>query len=121
MPPSNRSEADPAAEGLLVDRCRRGDPGAFEEIYRRHAPRVYSLAYRLTGSLACAAMYLRHAASGFVFPSLGGLASQRTRPEDQGELLGVLLDLFIRAHLTEIAGRKATLTVQKSFDFDMVG
>jgi RNA polymerase sigma-70 factor, ECF subfamily len=61
MPPSNRPEADRAAEGLLVDRCRRGDPGAFEEIYRRHAPRVYSLAYRLTGSLADAEDLLQEA------------------------------------------------------------
>ena len=61
MPPSNRPEADRAAEGLLVDRCRRGDPGAFEEIYRSHAPRVYSLAYRLTGSLADAEDLLQEA------------------------------------------------------------
>jgi RNA polymerase sigma-70 factor (ECF subfamily) len=61
MPPSNRPEADRAAERLLVDRCRRGDPGAFEEIYRRHSPRVYSLAYRLTGSLADAEDLLQEA------------------------------------------------------------
>ena len=61
MPPSNRPEADRAAEGLLVNRCRRGDPAAFEEIYRRHAPRVYSLAYRLTGSLADAEDLLQEA------------------------------------------------------------
>jgi RNA polymerase sigma-70 factor, ECF subfamily len=61
MPPSNRPEADRAAERLLVDSCRRGDPGAFEEIYRRHAPRVYSLAYRLTGSLADAEDLLQEA------------------------------------------------------------
>jgi len=61
MPPSNRPEADRAAEALLVNRCRRGDPGAFEEIYRRHSPRVYSLAYRLTGSLADAEDLLQEA------------------------------------------------------------
>jgi RNA polymerase sigma-70 factor, ECF subfamily len=61
MPPSNRPEADRTAEALLVDRCRRGDPAAFEEIYRRHAPRVYSLAYRLTGSLADAEDLLQEA------------------------------------------------------------
>jgi multidrug resistance protein len=43
--------------------------------------------------LACAAMYVRHLASGFVFPSLGGLASKRTRPQDQGELMGVTTGL----------------------------
>jgi RNA polymerase sigma-70 factor (ECF subfamily) len=61
MPPSNRPEADRAGESLLVKRCRRGEPGAFEEIYRRHAPRVYSLAYRLTGSLADAEDLLQEA------------------------------------------------------------
>jgi multidrug resistance protein len=39
--------------------------------------------------LASATMLFRHAASGFLFPSLGGLVSKRTRDEDQGELMGV--------------------------------
>jgi RNA polymerase sigma-70 factor, ECF subfamily len=52
MPPSNRSEAENAAEAALVARCRRGDASAFEAIYRRHAPRVFSLACRMTGSRA---------------------------------------------------------------------
>jgi RNA polymerase sigma-70 factor (ECF subfamily) len=34
----------------LVDRCRRGEPDAFEELYRRHASRVYNIACRFTGS-----------------------------------------------------------------------
>ena len=33
----------------LVERCRRGDPGAFEELYRLNAPRLFGLAYRLVG------------------------------------------------------------------------
>jgi RNA polymerase sigma-70 factor (ECF subfamily) len=33
----------------LADRCRRGDAGAFEELYRRHAPRLYGLACRMVG------------------------------------------------------------------------
>jgi len=36
----------------LVERCRRGEPEAFEELYRRHASRVYNLACRFTGSQA---------------------------------------------------------------------
>jgi RNA polymerase sigma-70 factor, ECF subfamily len=52
MPPSNRTDADSAAEAALVARCRQGDPAAFEAIYRRHAPRVFSLACRMTGSRA---------------------------------------------------------------------
>jgi RNA polymerase sigma-70 factor (ECF subfamily) len=34
----------------LVRRCRAGDVDAFEELYRRHSPRIYSLACRMTGS-----------------------------------------------------------------------
>jgi RNA polymerase sigma-70 factor (ECF subfamily) len=33
----------------LADRCRREVPGAFEELYRLHAPRLFGLAYRLVG------------------------------------------------------------------------
>lgn len=36
----------------LLDRWRSGDTSAFEELFRRHQRRVYSLAYRLTGSQA---------------------------------------------------------------------
>ena len=36
----------------LVARCRNGDLGAFEELYRAHAGRLYSLAYRMLGNPA---------------------------------------------------------------------
>jgi RNA polymerase sigma-70 factor (ECF subfamily) len=36
----------------LVARCRRGDLGAFEELYQRHSSRLYNVAYRMTGSAA---------------------------------------------------------------------
>jgi len=39
-----------SSEAELVERCRRKEPGAFEELYRQHAGRVYSLACRLSGS-----------------------------------------------------------------------
>ncbi len=52
MPPSNRTDAENVAESALVARCRQGDAGAFEAVYRRHAPRVFSLACRMTGSRA---------------------------------------------------------------------
>jgi len=41
-----------AAEAELVERCRRKEPGAFEQLYRDHATRVYNLACRLSGSPA---------------------------------------------------------------------
>jgi RNA polymerase sigma-70 factor (ECF subfamily) len=34
----------------LVERCRRGDLGAFEELYRQHAGRLYSVACRMVGN-----------------------------------------------------------------------
>lgn len=34
----------------LVDRCRRGDMGAFETIYRRHSAPLFSLVYRMMGN-----------------------------------------------------------------------
>jgi RNA polymerase sigma-70 factor (ECF subfamily) len=40
-----------AAEAELIERCRLREPGAFEQLYREHAVRVYNLACRLSGSL----------------------------------------------------------------------
>jgi RNA polymerase sigma-70 factor (ECF subfamily) len=39
-------------ELALVERCRQGDLAAFEEIYRTHAGRLYSVACRLVGNPA---------------------------------------------------------------------
>ena len=39
-------------ELALVDRCRQGDLAAFEEVYRTHAGRLYSVACRLVGNQA---------------------------------------------------------------------
>jgi RNA polymerase sigma-70 factor (ECF subfamily) len=36
----------------IVQRCRRGELGAFEELYKRHGSRLYTVAYRITGSAA---------------------------------------------------------------------
>ena len=41
-----------AAELDLVERCRRGDLGAFEELYRAHSGRLFSLAVRMLGNPA---------------------------------------------------------------------
>jgi RNA polymerase sigma-70 factor, ECF subfamily len=35
----------------LAERCRNADPGAFEELYRTHAPRLFGLACRLVGRI----------------------------------------------------------------------
>ena len=41
-----------SAELELVDRCRRGELGAFEELYRAHSRRLFSLAVRMLGNPA---------------------------------------------------------------------
>jgi RNA polymerase sigma-70 factor (ECF subfamily) len=44
------NEAVPAHRDLaLAERCRAGAPGAFEEVYRAHAARLFGLACRLVG------------------------------------------------------------------------
>jgi RNA polymerase sigma-70 factor (ECF subfamily) len=44
------NDAVPAHRDLaLAERCRTGVPGAFEELYRTHAPRLFGLACRLVG------------------------------------------------------------------------
>jgi RNA polymerase sigma-70 factor (ECF subfamily) len=39
-----------AADLELAKRCRQGDPGAFDELYRAHAGRLYNLVFRMAGS-----------------------------------------------------------------------
>ena len=51
--PLVRTEGPPpgrADDMALVDRCRTGDLGAFEELYRQHAGRLYSVACRMVGN-----------------------------------------------------------------------
>jgi RNA polymerase sigma-70 factor, ECF subfamily len=50
--PAKPGEGPRAAELALVDRCRRGELGAFEELYRAHAGRLFSLACRMLGNPA---------------------------------------------------------------------
>src|SRR3954464_8205487 len=51
-PSSQASATSPArAEELaLVERCRQGDLGAFEELYRAHAGKLFSVACRMLGN-----------------------------------------------------------------------
>jgi RNA polymerase sigma-70 factor (ECF subfamily) len=51
-PAATRGQMDRAAEAALVERCRRGELGAFEELYRAHAGRIFGLALRMLGNPA---------------------------------------------------------------------
>ena len=49
----NPAASSPRAEDLaLVQRCRSGDLGAFEELYRAHAGKLFSVACRMLGNPA---------------------------------------------------------------------
>jgi RNA polymerase sigma-70 factor (ECF subfamily) len=53
--PSGGRAAAPASrdqERALVERCRQGDLSAFEELYRAHAGRLFSLTCRMVGNPA---------------------------------------------------------------------
>ena len=46
----NAAPATREQELALVERCREGDLAAFEELYRAHAGRLFSLTFRMTGN-----------------------------------------------------------------------
>jgi RNA polymerase sigma-70 factor, ECF subfamily len=51
--PSSQPPGRPAAradEMALVERCRQGDLGAFEELYQAHAGKLFSVACRILGN-----------------------------------------------------------------------
>jgi RNA polymerase sigma-70 factor, ECF subfamily len=47
---TSKTPGDRNADLQLVERFRRGDQSAFEEVYRQHAGRLYNLAYRMAAS-----------------------------------------------------------------------
>jgi RNA polymerase sigma-70 factor (ECF subfamily) len=49
MAPSNQRVVEGHADLALAERCRQDAPGAFEQVYRQHAPRLFGLACRLVG------------------------------------------------------------------------
>ena len=48
--PSSTTSGAREAELQLVERCREGELGAFEELYRQHSGRLFSLAVRMLGN-----------------------------------------------------------------------
>ena len=104
-PSSARVLSDPAEERALIERCRLGDLAAFEELYRTHAGRLYSVALRLLGNPADAEDILQE-----VF-----LAAHRKLDTFRGEsALGTwlyrLATNLCLDHLRSKAGRSNQLT-----------
>lgn len=50
MPRSRPRAAVSAEERALIERCKRGDLGAFNDLVRKYEKQVYNFAYRLTGN-----------------------------------------------------------------------
>src|SRR5918993_1183353 len=50
--PSAGASGGRTAELQLVERCRQGELGAFEELYKAHSGRLFSLAVRMLGNPA---------------------------------------------------------------------
>lgn len=56
MPASRApTEADPADDHALVRAAVAGNMAAYEQIYRRHSPRIYAVLWRLCGGHAARA------------------------------------------------------------------
>lgn len=47
---SEEREAERASERLLIQRCKDGDPGAFDELVTRFEKRVFNCAYHIAGN-----------------------------------------------------------------------
>jgi hypothetical protein len=105
-----------ALEGLLEPELRQR---FLKEIHLIHgAPTKETLAGRRPA--ASLALY-RLAMNGEGGLRLGLIVSAWSQhPGEEHELLGVLSELLGHARVTEVAGRRASLTVQKSFDFDLL-
>lgn len=52
LPPRDTGAPARVAEAALVERCRRGELGAFEEIYRAHSAKLFGLIHRMVGNRA---------------------------------------------------------------------
>lgn len=98
---SNRSDVR-TADLELAARCRAGDADAFEELYRQHARRLYSLVVRMIGSAAEAEDLVQE-----VF-----LQAYRKLPGFRGEsTLGTWLYRLTMNHcLDHLRGRQAKMS-----------
>jgi RNA polymerase sigma-70 factor (ECF subfamily) len=109
MPPPDGVAVSRQLEATLVARCRRGEAGAFEEIYRAHAPRLFGLIVRMVGSQADAEDLLQE-----VF-----LAAHRKLDGFRGEsALGTWLYRLTTNHVLDYLRSRAARTGQLTDAFD---
>jgi RNA polymerase sigma-70 factor (ECF subfamily) len=109
MPPPDGVAVSRQLEATLVARCRRGEAGAFEEIYRAHAPRLFGLIVRMVGSQADAEDLLQE----------GFLAAHRKLDGFRGEsALGTWLYRLTTKHVLDHLRSRAARTGQMTDAFD---
>lgn len=112
-PPSKPSGDVKAADLDLVRRCKQGDARAFEELYRAHSARLYSLLLRMVGGAEDAEDLLQD-----VF-----LQAHRKLDSFRGESsLGTwLYRLAVNQCLDYLRGRQSKMTrVTESFEDEAV-
>nr|MBA2302207.1 RNA polymerase sigma factor [Acidobacteriota bacterium] len=107
--PAEPPSASRAAETSLIERCRRGDLGAFEEIYRAHSGKLYGLILRMVGNPADAEDLLQD-----VF-----LSAHRKLEGFRGEsALGTWLYRLATNHCLDYLRSRAAKTSQLTDGFD---
>lgn len=109
MPPPDGAALSRQLEATLIARCRRGEAGAFEEVYRAHAPRLFGLIVRMVGNQADAEDLLQE-----VF-----LAAHRKLDGFRGEsALGTWLYRLATNHVLDHLRSRAARTGQVTDAFD---
>jgi RNA polymerase sigma-70 factor (ECF subfamily) len=104
-PAAARAAAGRQDELALVARCRQGDLAAFEEIYRQHAGRLFSLTCRLLGNAADAEDLLQE-----IFLSAHRKLESFRGDSALGTWLYRLATNLCLDHLRSRAGRSSALT-----------
>jgi len=98
-----------AADAELIARCRNGDLGAFEELYRQHSSRLYNLACRMAPTRADAEDLLQE-----IF-----LSAHRKLDGFRGEsALGTWLYRLATNHCLDYLRSRASRTSQLTDELD---
>lgn len=107
--PAVAAGPDRSADAALVERCRRGELGAFEELYKAHAGKLYSLVFRMVGNPADADDLLQE-----IF-----LSAHRKLDGFRGEsALGTWLYRLATNHCLDFLRSRATKTNQLTDTLD---